>query len=484
MSTSYTPFIQRILLPIGIIFLSTLILSTVHIHNGFPLILGDSKGYIERAHRLVETSHWSNTYAAFMAAIMKLTGSVQWIAVSQNLIISTLLYLLCKNIMPRFNGIKFLGIVLLMMATAMPWISSMLMSDLFTPICVLCISLILAKPLDRTSYITLLLILFVGFSAHQSHIIIMPLFIGFVVFALWLMKRLPSKKSLFTHLVILIILFAASNIFEKNIFNNRTTSSKYGITKSGEKVEMKDISTGYYFIVARIRESGQIQPIIDDYCEEGINNYLCAFANRDTFVKIRNVPFKDRNENNPQYIKYATDNKEFVLHSLTKPRFYYGLLSLSMRRGLNLLIKTRIRKYNTLRDSGNKQLIKLLDKINPNDASAYSTSRQINGFYRVFLRKATPIIEFIWWKILFPITLLLFIYLSIKDRQLISAHKEVMVVILFLILGHVINCMVCGTFSSDNNVRYSSRTIWLINLGIFLFYFTLYSAKLNRQRKQ
>ena len=479
MQTLKAGFSNQHLFAVVAVAIGTLVLSIIHIHNDFPLILGDSRRYILRAHRLVESSHWSNTYTFFIAVILKIFGTVQFVAVFQNLLTSLTLYIFIKNTLKKFRHYQFVGIILILMLTALPWVSTMIMSDIFTPICLLGITLLLNKPISKIELVILLILLFAGLSAHQSHLLIMPVFATIILLVKWIFGRMENKKRVLTNYILILVVLFLSNIFEKNIFNRPIASKQETSTNSTFK--KADISTGYHFVAFRIRESGQLRKILKDFCSDDQDNYLCEYAYTSDTIRIKNVGYDKRNENNELYVKYASDNKEIVLYSLKKPAFYYGMIGLVGKRGFSLLSRTMIRKYNTLKESGNNSLIKLLNKVNPADAWAYRNSKQIHGFYRKFIRDYYPIFKLTWWVFFIPATLILYIFLSLRNKKLVKLDPTVSYTVLCLVFGHVLNCIMCGTFSSNMNLRYSSRTLWLVNLAVLLLLMSLWT--LYKERK-
>jgi len=462
-----------------VICLGLLILSSMHIYNGFPLLFGDTIGYIQRALIIEESSHWSNTYSIFVMVLHKVFGTLQMIPLAQNLILAIVLYLFTKNILKDFNNFQYLLISTLLLFTTLPWISTLFMTDIFTPICFFIIILFLEKSLSKIETFILSCILFLGISIHQTHLLILPIFTATILAKNFLYSKEMNRAMLLKRTLLIGVLFLGSNFFQKNILNyyykyapNKTASQK-------EKVEGIDIHSGYYFMALRMYEAGQLDILIEKYCANNKVNYLCTQEERPGKIKVRNSPYHTRNEQNPLYGKYATDNKNFVLFCLTRPRFYYGCASLAVKKGFSLFKNTHIGYFTHPkgRKGGLRSVIKVLS---PFDLAAFESAKQQIGMRNTIAIKIYEFAADVWWKILFPGIFLLLIYLRIKHKEAVLQYTSIIWCSIFLLYGHFLNTMVCGTFSNYKNLRYSIKTLWLINLIIILIFFCLYNFKKKR----
>lgn len=459
--------------------ISMLILSMNHIFNGFPLLLADSKGYLQRAYFLIESSHWSNTYTLFLASIFKIFGSIHFVAIIQNLLAVSVLFIFSKKFVPKFSNLKFIGIISMLFFSSITWISTMIMSDIFTPLSILCIILLIEKNLNEKELFVIVPILFLSMSAHQSHILIIPSLLA----SLFLSKAIFKKnrnKSLIKKGLALFLLFIFSNIFEKNILN--IISVKENKEISDQSIVKNDIFSGYYFFAVRIAESNKLQSLLSTFCNSSNKNYLCEETGRYDASRVNMVHASKRNENNKEYFQFAKDNKDFVLYSLTKLTTYIGITQLAIKKGLFLLTQTKVRVYQELNGYQHNRMINFIERINSKDLKYYKSSKQVNNEYLSFRQNTYMRYLPIWWKFLFPIALLSFLFLVIKQ----SPHTKniSLFVIAFLLLGHFFNTMICGTFSNFENVRYSSRTLWLVNFAIIMIFANLYEYyQIGKQSK-
>ena len=465
-----------------VIGLATLILSIVHIHNGFPFLLTDSFGYLRRASGLMESSHWSNTYVAYVAFCIHVLKSVNIIIIVQNLITSISIYLFCKKFISKINELQFLLIITSMCFTSLIWTSNMLMSDIFTPISLLTIFTLLFAKLNRIEVATLGFIGFISFSSHQSHIIIIPLyFFSLLLLNLVFKRHIPWSTSN-KRILLLVAIFVTSLIFEKNIMNlfkeDQEISSTNEVGNNDELDSKKeDIYSGYYFVAVRISQSGMLNKILDDFCKTERGNYLCE---RDTMyspIYIKSTSIVSRNSENEDYLKLARDNKELVLYSLRKPAFYYGMFKIFLFKGLDLMVNTNIRNFKVmkLKDRALEKFKSLLDNISPGMSKDFMQSKQMRNIYKRINKSIIGKTNILWWKILTPLLLLICIYVFLIKKDT-PFPKEILFLILALVLAHAINTAVCSTFSNSNNVRYSARSIWLVSFAICIAYQSIFST--------
>lgn len=455
----------------GIIILVTLILSALHIHNGFPLVLTDSIGYLQRATSFVESSHWSNTYTFFIFANIKLFGTIQIVVILKNLFIALMLYIFLSYAFKDLKNYIYLAIAICLMSTTLPWISTLLMSDIFTPLTLLGIILILNKKMNKLEYGVLFFILLFGFSAHQSHLLIIPVFTLGAVVLQWIFRRVENRKSLFKNVCLILVLFIASNLFERNILNSNNPKKKTIAEAELGEEDKSDISSGFYFVAVRVAESGYLEKMLDSFCDENKENYLCNPSDNYTVSRVRNTPIKQRNSDNELYVKYSTDNKEFVMNSIKRPLLYYALSTLIAKRGFSLFRQTGIRGYVQFRKTQITRFTKLLIKVGRGDVHAFTKSKQIKRAYPLFAKNEFKDISHFWLFILFPIAMIFYVLFMIKVK--LESNTKIFYLLCLLILAHLSNTLICGTFSNFENVRYSSRTLWLINLGILLLIFHL-----------
>jgi len=488
------------------VLLGAVILDLPHFHNGFPFLLGDSQGYIIRAMTSSESNHWSNTYTLIVRWCITGFQTIQVIPFLQSLLISSLMYLIVRRLFSRYQLVLFLGIIIGLLFTTLPWTSVMLMSDIFTPASLLIIYLIVNYEMKWTTLIPLGLIYFFASSCHQSNLAILPLFLIVAVIGNLLLVKNKSKLNLLITAGGLIGLLAMSFALEKvtlksspsvnKIKQKPTLGPKQKEAKKKQVVKTKRVkqwkrknkatlnqpvktsgATGFYFVIVRLWEVGELDNLLESYCDGNPSNYLCD-PNNPYEIKVHLPGVHERNSKNQDYKLYVADNRAFVMAILSKPRLYYACIKALLKRSPVLLQQTQIRDFIPIKNGGIKNG---LNTEPINDSRAYGLARQFNGYYSSDLVRTYTIVDRLWWWWLAPLILVGLIIYSISKRSLLWISRERWNLLLMLVLGHLINIVICGTFSNHLNSRYSMRTLWLVNLAVILVLIFFFEYRKSQQ---
>ncbi len=459
---------------------SLLLLQLLSLHNGFPLLLADSKSYLMMGLKFLENSHWSNTYIYFVGKNIEVFKTLSWLPMIQNLLILSVIYSISRLAFSHYNNLKYLIVIAGLLFTALPWISNVIMSDISTTICLLIILMVINYKLSRGMYLWLCILFFAVASWHQSHIAILPLFTAFIICIKLSLERKYAKEQflrIIKSIIPLFVLFIASFWLEKNILNQPQLHTK---TKIQKKSKPKDITSGYYFVGVRMWEVGELDNLLATFCPDNAGNYLCD-PNNPFQIKIKLNKAVDRKQENIEYQKFSSDNKEFALACLTIPRFYYALFKAALLRSPKLLKHTEIPDYYPLEGITLKRNLK---RVSKKEWIKFSNSRQYQGSYIGPFISRYAIVDKIWWLLILPVSVLIFVYLRFKFKGQRILSNDMWITIISLFAAHIINTVICGTFSNAENVRYSARTIWLINLAIILLLLSFNEFRINHQSSQ
>lgn len=145
---------------IAVILVSALILCSAGFYNRYPLLYPDSIKYIKVGKTIWNylesgTPGWfgqrSPSYSLFVYLLYQ-EHSLWGVIISQSLILSYLTWLSFRIIIPKFCGLYFLTItILLTLFTSVSWYTSFIMPDIFAAILILGISTLgfAAIPLTR-----------------------------------------------------------------------------------------------------------------------------------------------------------------------------------------------------------------------------------------------------------------------------------------------------------------------------------------------
>lgn len=451
--------------------LLSILFEILHLHNGFPLLLSDSKEYIMRGISMEENSHWSNTYVYFIAKNIQLFSSLHWIPIFQNIFTASILFVCIQKIFPHKTILYATVISILLLWTSLPWMTNVVMSDFATPIALVIILLVFTFTFRWYQYILLAILFFFTASCHQSHIAIIP---GFVVCMILLNVLFEKQKKYFILLVkglCALGIVLCSFVFEKNILNPKQVTKTF--SKSSPD---RDVFSGYYFVAVRMWEVGELDNLLASFCKDYPGNYLCDPDNPYK-IKVKLNKGKDRNTQDPYYRKFSNHNKEFVLACLTKPRFYYACFKVMAKRSIILLTNPSLPAF---RPISGKTLDRNIRKVSPLMLKHHKRSSQISGAYKNYTKEHVNIINVIWWIILLPLSIILILSHYKRNGTVDFMSKRNWKIIIALLFAHLCNVVVCGTFSNAYNVRYGSRTLWLVNLAVIIILIFFFQSNNRR----
>jgi hypothetical protein len=177
------------------IILSAAVLLWPAFWNGYPLVFADTGTYLSQA--IERYLGWDRPifYSLFLLPLhMTLTT---WPAIAAQALLAThTLHLVRRALMPEISTWWLLpGVGFLSIATALPWFASQLVPDIFTPLLVLVLAMLLLVPERLSRWERAWLVAFAAFmiAAHQSHV---PLALGLLLVLLPLRRRLGAATPL------------------------------------------------------------------------------------------------------------------------------------------------------------------------------------------------------------------------------------------------------------------------------------------------
>ncbi len=167
------------------------------IWNGYPIVFADTGTYLSQAiHRY---AGWDRPmfYSLFMLPLHA-TVTTWPVVFAQALLATSVLRLVCRVLAPDLGPRAFVaGVAALSLCTSLPWIVSELMPDVFTPILVLVLCILVLAPDQVSGRERITLLAFAAFMI-ASQLSSLPLWCGMVP-ALALMPRpggaIPARLS-------------------------------------------------------------------------------------------------------------------------------------------------------------------------------------------------------------------------------------------------------------------------------------------------
>jgi hypothetical protein len=422
---------------------SSLLLLWVAIFNGFPIVYSDTSTYLASGFEFETPADRPITYGLFIF-ISSLGGQTLWLtAFFQSLIIVYVIYLVVKYFTNVKSSLVYtvVLITLLSFVSSLPWISGMLLADIFTPVTILSLLLLIFVPqFTKAERILLYFIFFLSNAMHMSHLLINAFLIITILLACYiryfkLFFAFVSKKQLY--LLLFLTLSAIA------IMSSAMSKSKH------------------IFYMGRMVENGILKKYLDETC--ATKNYeLCAYKDSLPLTADR---FLWDFENSPVYKLggWKTTKKEFneiISATFSQPKY--------LKLHVSAAINNSILQFSTFDlGEGNIAFGKgtvLEDRIGlfiPNDAVYYNESKQTKAEWFLF-NDFNPIQKAVVYG---SLLLLLLVMIVTPIRKKISPMLFLLIV--FVLIGVLYNDIVCASLSTVAN-RFSVRVIWLLPFLVFL----------------
>lgn len=423
--------------------LSAVVLCFWAFYNTFPLTFNsDSAMYIEAAFNKIVEPDRPILYGLFIYYI-SFQYSLWLVVMAQALIVSLVVYYCFRYFTPAKNfPVHYMGyIIVITFFMGGSFNVSWLMADVFTPVALLCIGLLLfVKNLKKRDLIIISVLTVLSVGMHNSHFYIflslsLLVLIGFI---LQHIKETFKNAGLNVKRVIYIISLV--------VLSNLTLSSiQYAL--SGNFTSSRG---GPIFLMGNLVEMGVVDTYLAENCDR--KHYeICQHKDTlpNNFIWASNSPIRKTGGWEGSKKEYS----EIIKDILTTPKY----LKTVVYESLWLTLKQFFHFDTGEAGKPTERVEMSISLCYPHEYLSFSTARQSSGTLNF------AFVNYIQTLILgacFFIFLLIFIY-----RRLTLRYR---LFIIFILAGLVINAWVCGTFSGVF-FRYQARLVWLVPLPLFLY---------------
>ncbi len=437
---------------LAFLFIASIVLLWVAIYNGFPIVYSDTSTYLSSGFEFETPADRPITYGLFIY-LTSIGGTTLWLtALAQCLIIVYVIYLLFKY----FTRLKdpalysLFAVVLLSVFSSLPWIGGMLLADIFTPVTIFSLLiLVFGKDIQKLDKVLLYVLFFLSNAMHMSHLLINLLLIISILFFSYL-KYFKKTFELVSKKQMLILLF---------------------ITLSGIAIMSSAMSKSkHIFYMGRMVENGILKKYLDENC--ATKSYqLCAY-------KDSLPPNADRFlwdfENSPVYKLggWKTTKEEFntiISETFTRPEYIALHLKAAASNTLEQLTTFNLGEGNIAFPKGTK----LHERIGlfTNDLDRYESSKQTKGELLLFNQMNNIQLITVYVSLL-----LILIALFGIDK---TRNRQFFLLSVFVLAGLFFNDMVCASLSTVAN-RFAVRVMWMIPLLLLLLIFDRLGQKRSR----
>ncbi len=414
--------------------------------NGYPLVYSDTSTYIVSGFELETPFDRPITYGLWLR-LFSFNGFSLWGAIAAQ---CGLLVFLIFKFYKHFFAEKYIlygliTIFLLSFGTGLSWVASQLIADIFTPIALLSLLLIIVE--NKKNY-SLYLIFLVAMAMHLSHILLFGLLImTLLILKKWILKSDYFSKS-YQKLAVCMLLVVGSML-----------------AMGGAMSKSRHV-----FFMGAMVEHGILKTYLEEYCNQ--RDYkICAYkdslpARAYQFIWEENSPFYKMGA----WAATKTEFNQIINHTFKEPKYIYLHVKASLYATFQQLFLFKIGDGNGV-FLKNTVLYERVERYFPQELKQYERSRQnlnkyqnldnYNYFYQLFIL----------------LSVLVFSGLFFVQYKKISAQD--FFIIWFLLFFVLLNAWSCATFANAID-RLGCKVIWFLPfLSLFLVFNYLKNKKSN-----
>lgn len=402
--------------------------------NGYPIIYSDTSTYLASGFELKTPFDRPIMYGLFIR-ISSLNGISLWFTILiQGLIVSFLVFKLLRLCLPNLRRLNLIFISIMAfiaLLTSASWTTSQLIADIFTPILILSLILLVIDQTTQKRSILLYIIFFVSAATHMSHVSFSILLI-LSILILRQLKFLKIKE--FVKLRPLAVCFILA-IISLATMGSALEKSKHG------------------FLMGALVEHGIAKEYLDEHCKSS-NYKFCAY--KDSLPDKAWIFLWE--EDSPFYKmggwKGTKDEfNQIIYNTLTTRKYIILHIKESFKATFDQITKFEIGEGNGSFIDGTL-LYERITTYFTHEVSQYKSSLQ-NTQKLTFLHNYNTILYSI---VLLSIGVLILVLVKIRNHD-----NKLLSIILIIIVSIIINAWACGTLANAID-RLGSKVIWLIPL--------------------
>jgi hypothetical protein len=427
--------------------LATFFLCLPAFYNTVPLIFPDSSAYIYAGFTNMELGPRVWTYGGFVRHV-SLAETLWLVVLVQGLMVAISIYLSFKYLFKTKNPWYFLSYILLISSTtAASFHVSRLMPDIFTPLILLHLALLLFAPfMNRTDHLLSSFLLFTSLAMHNSHtLLVILLLISLGLGACFPFIRRWYQQSGLTgrRIGTVVALILASSIFVCSL--HWSIGAGFRVTKGGG-----------VFLFARLIDFNIAQDYLEEHCDE-LDAYICphrASLKWSSEFLWGNAPSSLKEHGN-----WTEENEQFYsalsVEILTTPKYLKRYILRSLETTLAQFFYV---DYNPISESWHQWMFTGTAEYYPHYKIAIEQGRQARQDYSAADIAMMNHVQYLILLLSILLVLWGFIYAPIP--------QPIQMAMVLLILGMLVNAFIAAATSGVYD-RYQSRVAWLITLPAF-----------------
>jgi hypothetical protein len=419
----------------GNILIASAVLLSAGFYNGYPLVTADAATYLASGFLPETPFDRPITYGLFLRAA-SMNGFSLWPVIAlQALITAALLHRLLRHITSERRagaGLLILSVILTL-ATPLSWVVSSLMPDIFTPVALLSLLLIILEKPGKGRHAGLFILYFVSVCMHMSHVLMFSVLIVALFLARKWIGGLEWKARLGLRRMGLLLFLTAGAI--------AAMGSAFAKSR-------------HVFFMGAMVERGVAGAFLDEYCPT---------------VPYRLCPYKDQLPRHGYDFVWAEDGpmqrsggwagsrdeySAIIKATLTKPKYIWLQIRTSLAATCVQLGLFRPGDGNVAFREGSSVYAAMKQYL-PRELKRFGNSRQNTGDMRLLS---------LWQQVIklgVAAGALLLLLLALPG---IWQNDRLRGIALVLISGVVLNAWACATFANSID-RLGARMVWLVLLA-------------------
>lgn len=433
-----------ILSKLTIICLGGIMLCFMAFYNNYPLLYSDTGRYIFSGFLGEIPPDRPLTYGLFLRHMS--LAEVSWLVILvQGIIVSALIYLIVKYFLPNKNHfvVHFSLIALLVFCTGVSVTVSFLMPDVFTPVVLMALALLLLAPLSgRADWFFVCLFLWLGLIVHISHLMIMLGVISLFTLISFFKKGFIFNKK---RLIVAWAMFAISLLSIPTI--HYMAEKEFMLSRSSHP-----------FIMNHLVEIGVVDVFLKDRCPNA-HYSLCDFQGKIPTDFIWDM------KNSPPYILWKGDDvwentkveyDAIIKEIITTPKYFKIIAYKSI-----IYTAKQFFSFNAGDTSPQHK------DTAPYGGISYHFPDEIREQELAFQQRRNHFLRYnginTRQTFLFFVSLCFYVaifYMPKLRQNLSHTNKQLL---FFLMIGLLMNAFVCGNLSTII-ARYQCRVVWLFPL--------------------
>ena len=452
----------------GFLVIGVLILIGPAIQNGFPILHSDSGTYLlEGFGKKIPVSR-PLSYCLFVR-FTSYIFSIWSVVIMQALMTYWMIWLTANTLVGKKNTawIPFVAVAILGSTTGISYYASQIMPDIFLPIAMMGIFvLILRENLPVRTIILIGLIVWISLIVHMSNIpIITGVSLGLI--ALFMINQRTFKVIFQGKFIVLYIILLISWV------TNPLISLGYG-------EGFRTSNSSHIVFFSRLLQAGAAQEYIKDKCKEDDQYYLCEYLdvidgyNRlDVFLwndtsflydhpckeKTWDACWRDRNE------EFGKVNSEILSHPASSKIYREAVWNdfLLQQRSFELT------GYVSFKSGSHIDYP--IKRYYAKDRNSFLNSRQAQATLN--FREQNTIIR---WTVI--LSLIMLIGMVIKNRKYLDLKSPFFIFFLITLATWLANGVLVAALAVVSN-RFLGRFIWLVPLLVILMIYREYNVRKN-----